>query len=29
MSAKQVQDAFHRWVRPADMAQIIKGPAPK
>lgn len=29
MSAKQVQDAFHHWVRPEDMAQIIRGPAPK
>lgn len=29
MTAGQVQDAFHRWARPADMVQIIRGPAPK
>lgn len=29
MTAKQVQEAFHRWARPADMAQIIRGPVPK
>lgn len=29
MSAKQVQDAFHHWLRPSEMAQIIRGPASK
>ncbi|GBR03397.1 insulinase family protein [Asaia siamensis] len=29
MSARQVQEAFHHWVRPDEMAQIIRGPAPK
>ncbi|GBQ85060.1 M16 family metallopeptidase [Asaia krungthepensis] len=29
MSARQVQDAFHHWIRPQDMVQIIRGPAPR
>lgn len=29
MTPQQVQAAFHRWIRPADMARIILGPNPK
>ncbi len=29
LSARQVQEAFARWVRPDDLVQVIEGPAPK
>nr|WP_237442399.1 pitrilysin family protein [Saccharibacter sp. 17.LH.SD] len=29
MTPQEVQAAFHRWIRPADMSRIILGPAPQ
>jgi zinc protease len=29
MTAEQVQAAFAKWVRPADLVQITQGPLPK
>ncbi len=26
--ARDVQVAFHRWIRPRDLAQVAEGPAP-
>ena len=26
-NATQIQDAFQKWIRPQDMAQVVKGPA--
>ena len=29
MTADQVRAAFAKWVRPADLAQVVQGPAPR
>jgi zinc protease len=29
LTAKDIQNAFKKWVRPDDLVQITEGPAPK
>jgi hypothetical protein len=29
LSSAEVRDAFARWIRPGDLAQVTLGPGPK